>query len=97
MNVLLSLPGLAVNEYAEPVASLDLGVVVAIKDIDDVCNAVGKFFKAEHFAHSVNLSSDKSDLRIQLQTDSRYQDFISRATTRTIIGYNMRVAVVEEC
>ncbi len=72
--------GLAVNAYAEPVVSLDLDIVVAIKDTDEVCYAVGKFFKAEHFAHRVNLNSDKSDLRIQLQTDSRYQDFISRAT-----------------
>ena len=88
--------GLAVNAYAEPVVSLDLDVVVAIENIDAVCNAVERFFKAEHFAHSINLSSDKSDLRIQLQTDSRYQDFISRATIHTVLGYNMRVAVVED-
>lgn len=57
---------------------------------------MGDSFKVERFAHSVNLSSDKSDLRIQLQTDSRYHEFISRATTRTVLGYNMSVAVVED-
>ena len=73
--------GLAVNAYAEPVVNLDLAIVVIAEDIDGVCNALGKFFKVEQFAHSVNLNSSKSDLRIQLQTDSRYQEFILRATT----------------
>ncbi len=88
--------GLAVNAYAEPVVSLDLDIVVATENIDELCSTVGKLFKAEHFAHSVNLNSDKSDLRIQLQTDSRYQNFISRAKTHTILGYQMRVATVED-
>ena len=35
-------------------------------------NALEEFFKVEHFAHSVSLFSGKSDLRIQLQTDSGY-------------------------
>ncbi len=88
--------GLAVNAYAEPVVSLDLDIVVAAENIDALCNALGKFFKAEHFAHRVNLSSEKSDLRIQLQTDSRYRDFISRGKTHTILGYQMKVAEVED-
>ena len=53
-------------------------------------------FKIERFAHSVNLSSDKSDLRIQLQTDPRYQDFIDRAASQTVLGYQMKVASVED-
>ena len=35
----------------------------------------------------MNLSSDKSDLRIQLQTDKRYQDFIGRAASQSVLGY----------
>jgi hypothetical protein len=88
--------GLAVNAYAEPVVSLDLVVVVAANDIEAVGKAVQKHFKVERFAHSVNLSTDKSDLRIQLQTDPRYQDFISRAKIHTVLGYQMRVACVED-
>src|SRR4030042_6731739 len=68
--------GLAVNAYAEPVVSLDLDIVVAATDIEAVFAAVAKNFKVERFAHSVNLGSSESDLRIQLQTDSRYQGFI---------------------
>jgi len=88
--------GLAVNAYAEPVVSLDLDVVVATSDVEVVCRAVQDHFKMEHFAHSVNLSTDKSNLRIQLQTDPRYQDFIIRAETHTVLGYRMRVACLED-
>ena len=48
------------------------------------------------FSHSINLSTDKSDLRIQLQTDSRYQDFISRAKSHTVLRYKMKVASAED-
>ncbi len=88
--------GLAVNAYAEPVVSLDLDVVVATDDIEAACKAVEAYFKIERFAHSVNLSSSKSDLRIQLWTDRRYQDFIDRATIHIVLGYEMKVASVED-
>ena len=88
--------GLAVNAYAEPVVSLDLDIVVYTADIDVTCKAVEDHFKIEHFAHSINLSSNKSDLRIQLQTDERYQDFIARAKTLSVLGYEMKVASVED-
>ena len=88
--------GLAVNAYAEPVVSLDLDIVVAADNIETVIEAIEEHFRIQRFAHSVNLSTDKSDLRIQLQTDSRYQDFISRAANHTVLGYNMKVASVED-
>jgi len=88
--------GLAVNAYAEPVVSLDLDIVVAADNIETLINAVESHFKIQRFAHSVNLNTDKSDLRIQLQTDSRYQDFISRSESHTVLGYKMRVASVED-
>jgi hypothetical protein len=88
--------GLAVNAYAEPVVSLDLDIVVAAADLEAVCAAVAKHFKIERFAHSVNLSSSASDLRIQLQTDPRYQAFIRNATLRSVLGYEMKVAAKED-
>ena len=88
--------GLAVNAYAEPVVSLDLGIIIAAKDIKTVCKAASKHFKVQHFADSINLSSSKSDLRIQLQTDSRYQDFIQRAKNQNVLGYDMKVADVKD-
>jgi hypothetical protein len=44
----------------------------------------------------MNLSSTKSDLRIQLQTDPRYQTFITRSSIKDAMGYEMKVAVVED-
>ena len=88
--------GLAVNAYAEPVVSLDLDVVVAIKDIEDLGKYVEVHFKVERFAHSVNLSTKKSALRIQLQTDPRHQDFISRASVHTVLGHEMKAADVQD-
>jgi hypothetical protein len=64
--------------------------------IEVVCKTIEAYFKIERFAHSVKLSSDKSDLRIQLQTDPRYQDFISRGTSHTVLGYKMKVASVKD-
>ena len=88
--------GLAVNAYAEPVVSLDLDIVVAADNIEIVIKALEPHFKVHRFAHSINLSTEKSDLRIQLQTDSRYQEFISRAASHTVLGYEMKVASVED-
>ena len=44
----------------------------------------------------MNLSTTKSDLRIQLQTDPRYQAFIARASTKETMGYEMKVAALED-
>jgi hypothetical protein len=88
--------GLAVNAYAEPVVSLDIDVVIALDDVEKVCDAVAKEFGIERFAHSINLTSSQSDLRIQLQTDSRYQQFLRNATVREVLGYQMRVAALED-
>lgn len=89
--------GLAVNAYVEPVVSLDLDVVIKIKDIDKIIKkAVEKGLKVERFEHSVNLTSSKSDLRIQIQTDPRYQEFLPRASSKEVLGYRMKVASIED-
>jgi hypothetical protein len=89
--------GLAVNAYAEPVVSLDLDLVVVSDRIEAFCeSARSKGMKAEEFEHSLNLSATGSDLRIQLQTDPRYQDFIPRAQRREVLGYEMAVACIKD-
>jgi hypothetical protein len=88
--------GLAVNAYAEPVVSLDLDIVIFAKKAGAVCEALKEDFQIQHFAHSINLSSSDSDLRIQIQTDHRYQSFLERAQERDVLGYRMMVASVED-
>lgn len=89
--------GLAVNAFVEPVVSLGLDVVVEANHIDRFCKeVVEKGLKVERFEHSVKVTSSKSDLRIQIQTDSRYQAFLSRASSKEVLGYKMNVASVED-
>jgi hypothetical protein len=89
--------GLAVNAYAEPVVSLDLDLVVVADRLAAVSQAArARGLAVEEFEHSVNLSGAGSDLRIQLQTDPRYQDFLKRAQEREVLGYRLRVAAIED-
>ncbi|MBN1974291.1 MAG: hypothetical protein JW787_11670 [Sedimentisphaerales bacterium] len=89
--------GLAVNAYTEPVVSLDLDIVAASDNIEGIRKAAIKNnLKVEEFEHSVNLNSDDSDLRIQLQTDSRYQKFLPAAQDKEVLGYRMMVARIED-
>jgi hypothetical protein len=89
--------GLAVNAYAEPVVSLDLDVVVAAAGVEAVSRAAeGHGLKVQRFEHRLNLTSPRSDLRIQIQTDARYQTFLPRAEERDVLGYRMKVAALED-
>jgi len=89
--------GLAVNAYVEPVVSLDMDVVAANEDLGAVCKeAEERGLKIEQFEHSVNITSKSSDLRIQLQADPRYQGFVPNAQDKTVLGYTMKVARLED-
>jgi hypothetical protein len=89
--------GLAVNAYVEPVVSLDIDIVIAVNDVEATCRTAEKWgLRVEPFEHSVNISSPQSDLRIQLQTDLRYQEFIPRAELKDILGYKMYVACLDD-
>lgn len=89
--------GLAVNADAEPVVSLDVDLVVVSDKVDAVCAAArSKGMKVERFAQGVNLLVSGSDLRVQLQTDPRHQEFISRASECEVLGYRLSVAAVAD-
>lgn len=90
-----AIDGLAVNAYVEPVVSLDLDLIVAADAIDNLCKAAEKMFSIKKSPHSLNFESPQSDLRIQLQTDPRYQNFIGNAAIKKIMGYEMKVASLE--
>ena len=88
--------GLAVNAYAEPVVSLDMDIVVAADRIPDLVGALPPTFKTKEFPNRLNLASPNSDLRIQIQTDPRYQEFISRSRKKEVLGYRLPVARIED-
>jgi hypothetical protein len=88
--------GQGVNAYVEPLVSLDLDLAVAVAQIDQVRKLAKDRFHAEEFPHSLNLSSPGSNLRVQIQTDPRYSDFVERASDRDVLGLNLPVAVLED-
>jgi hypothetical protein len=90
---------LAVNAYAEPVASLDLDLVLTISDIEKLLNEITSSkekFVVTKLTNSINLQHPDSDLRIQIQTDLRYQSFIAKASFKQVLGYVMKVASLED-
>lgn len=84
--------GQAVNYYAEPLVSLDLDLVVATERLDEVERLLAEHFEVRRFPHSINITPEKSDLRIQIQTDPRYGDFVERARPGKVLGISMSVA-----
>ncbi|MDD2716053.1 MAG: hypothetical protein PHW04_09180 [Candidatus Wallbacteria bacterium] len=88
--------GLAVNAYAEPVVSLDLDIVITADGIETLLEVLKKKYALTEFENSVNISVKGSDLRIQIQTDPRYQNFISRAQKKRTLGYLLPVADIRD-
>ena len=88
--------GLGVNAYAEPIVSLDLDVVIVSDKINKLVSLLKKKYKVEDFANSINVSDKKSALRIQIQKDRRYQEFIQRAKVQNMLGYRVPVALIED-
>jgi hypothetical protein len=89
--------GLAVNAYAEPVVSLDLAIVIVTDRVAALCEAASdRGITIQRFEHSINLTVPGSDLRVQIQTDPRYQEFIPRAVQRDVLGYTMAVAALKD-
>lgn len=90
------LGGQGVNAYVDPVVSLDLDVVIAVEQLPELERLLGEEFTVERFPHSVNVSARGSDLRLQLQTDPRYEAFLARATVRDVLGVQLPVASLED-
>jgi hypothetical protein len=88
--------GQAVNAYVEPLVSLDLDVVVAVEQIDRARKLLESRFQVEEFPHSLNVAAAGSELRVQIQTDPRYGDFITRASVREVLGLPLPVASIED-
>jgi hypothetical protein len=88
--------GQAVNAFVDPLVSLYLDLVVCVDQIKQIETLVKDQFKVQRFQHSLNLSASGSDLRVQIQTDPRYFDFVDRASMREVLGIELPVASVED-
>jgi hypothetical protein len=88
--------GQGVNAYVEPLVSLDLDLVIAVEQIALAESLFRGRFEVETFPHSLNISSADSALRVQIQTDPRYFDFVRRAAVREVLGVELPVADVRD-
>lgn len=88
--------GQAVNAYVEPLVSLDLDLAISAEDIGKIESLLASEFAVERFAHSINVSLEGSDLRVQFQTDPRYTAFPQRAERRSVLGLELPVARLED-
>lgn len=88
--------GQAVNAFVDPVVNLDLDLALAAGEVERVEALLGNDFRLERFPHSLNLSAPGSDLRVQLRTDPRYDDFPSHAAERDVLGLRLPVAALED-
>ena len=84
--------GQGVNAYVEPLVSLDLDLALAGGELERILDRFGYEFVVERFPHSLNLASKDSQLRVQIQLDSRYSDFVDRAEVREVLGRRLPVA-----
>ncbi len=88
--------GQAVNAYADPVVSLDLDLAVAVDDLARTEARLAAVFSLERHPHSLNVADAGSNLRVQIQIDSRYTAFVERAAPRDVLGIRLPVAAVED-
>lgn len=88
--------GQAVNAYVEPLVSLDLDLVVAVEQLQTVEGLLQEAFTVERFPHSLNVWQTGSALRVQIQLDPRYGDFVRRAAVRDVLGVPLAVAALDD-
>lgn len=88
--------GQAVNAYVDPLVSLDLDLVVAVAHLARAEALLREHFTVEAFPHSLNVARADSRLRVQIQTDPRYFDFVLRAALRPVLDIPMPVAAIED-
>ncbi len=88
--------GQGVNAYVDPLVSLDLDLAVAVEHFDALEQLLATRFQIKRFPHSLNVSLPGSDLRVQIQTDARYAEFVSRAAPREVLGVTLPVAALRD-
>ena len=87
------LGGQAVNAYVEPLVSLDLDLVVAVAQLDQVRKIFEGHFQTEVFPNSIHISAYGSNLRVQGQTASATA--ISWRAQREALDFQLPAASIE--
>ncbi len=90
------LGGQGVNAYVEPLVSLDLDLAVAADQHQTVEALLASTYKVTRFPYSLNAAKEGSALRVQIQTDPRYAEFVGRSSPRNVLGLTLPVASLSD-
>lgn len=71
-------------------------MAVATADLNRAIAVIEGSFQIETFPHSLNVSKTGSKLRLQVQTDPRYSDFVYRAEVRDVLDVPLPVASLRD-
>jgi len=88
--------GQGVNAYVDRLVSLDLDLVVAAEQLDEIERLFSSQFTIERFPHSLNVAGTNSKLRVQIRTDPRCAGFVARARQAEVLGMTLPVASLED-
>jgi hypothetical protein len=88
--------GQAVNAYVDPLISLDLDLVIALEQLEETETLLATKFHVRRFPYSLNISLPDSNVRVQIQTDPRYFEFVDRSEIQEVLGLPLSVASVED-
>lgn len=53
-------------------------------------------FSVRRFSRSINITPEEGDVRVQIQTDPRYRDFVDRAEPGMTLGIEAPVAAMRD-
>lgn len=89
--------GIAINAYCEPIVTLDFDCVIISEEIENLRRILKeKGFKVKRYPFTLEVTSPYSDIRIHIQLDKRYQEFLKNAKEKEVLGYKMRVADIKD-
>lgn len=84
--------GVAINAYSDPVVTLDLDLVIAIAELGRAEDLLSQSFNIKRFPFSLKISSPNSRLRVQIQLDPRYAEFVTNASPQKVLNLVLPVA-----
>lgn len=84
--------GVGVNAYTDPVLTLDFDIVITVAELERAEKLLAANYTVKRFEHSLNITSPNSRLRVQIQLDPRYAEFVSRAAPQEVLNLVLPVA-----
>ena len=88
--------GIAASAYIEPFVSLDLDIVIAAYQLGRFESQLASTFIVKRHPCYIEITLAGSDVRFNAQTESRYADFVERASMRQVLGLMWSVAALED-